>query len=152
MIPWTLYVSPRYISCFGGTRWRTWLRHCATSRKVAGSIPNCVIGILQWHNPSGRTMALGLTRPLTVIAGSCRQPQTYVKPESAITVFELLMMSGVSLETCWAIKKHWNNKFYHTVAYCWLFLYHFHVWTHCGRVTQMCVFNTVKLGTSASSP
>jgi hypothetical protein len=29
-----------------------------------------------------------------------RQPQTYVKPEAAITVFELLMMSGVSLETC----------------------------------------------------
>jgi len=31
---------------------------------------------------------------------SCRQPQTYVNPEAAITVFELLMMSGVSLETC----------------------------------------------------
>ena len=27
-----------------------------------------------------------------------------------------------------------------------------HVLTHCGRVTQICVFNTVKLGTSASSP
>ena len=25
---------------YWGTRWRTWLRHCATSRKVAGSIPN----------------------------------------------------------------------------------------------------------------
>jgi hypothetical protein len=23
---------------------------------------------------------------------------------------------------------------------------------HCGRVTQICIFNTVKLGTSASSP
>jgi len=31
---------------------------------------------------------------------SCRQPQMYVKPEAAITVFELLMMSGVLLETC----------------------------------------------------
>jgi hypothetical protein len=31
---------------------------------------------------------------------SCRQPKTYVKPEAAITVFELLMMSGVSLENC----------------------------------------------------
>ena len=27
-----------------------------------------------------------------------------------------------------------------------------HSLTHCGRVTQICVFNTVKLGTSASSP
>jgi len=25
--------------------WRSWLRHCATSRKVAGSIPDDVIGI-----------------------------------------------------------------------------------------------------------
>jgi len=24
--------------------------------------------------------------------------------------------------------------------------------THCGRVTQICVFNTVKLGVSESSP
>jgi hypothetical protein len=32
--------------------------------------------------------------------GSCRQPQTYVKPEASITVLELLMMGGVSLETC----------------------------------------------------
>jgi hypothetical protein len=30
---------------------------------------------------------------------NCLQPKTYVKPEAAITVFELLMMSGVSLET-----------------------------------------------------
>jgi len=42
-----------------GTRWRSWLRHCA------GSIPDGVIAILHWHNPSGRTMALGLTQPLT---------------------------------------------------------------------------------------
>jgi len=48
-----------------GTRWRSWSRHCATSRKVAGSITDGVIGIFHWHNPSGRTMALGLTQPLT---------------------------------------------------------------------------------------
>jgi hypothetical protein len=41
------------------------LKHCATSRKVAGSIPDDVIGIFHWHNPAGRTMALGLTQPLT---------------------------------------------------------------------------------------
>jgi hypothetical protein len=35
-----------------GTRWRSWLRHCATNRKVAGSIPDGVIGIFHWHNPS----------------------------------------------------------------------------------------------------
>jgi hypothetical protein len=36
-----------------------------TCRKVAGSIPDYVIEIFLWHNPSGRTMALGLTQPLT---------------------------------------------------------------------------------------
>jgi len=30
-----------------------------------GSIPNIVIGIFHWRNPSGRTMTLGLTQPLT---------------------------------------------------------------------------------------
>ena len=39
------FPSGRYVYCyksvsFGGTRWRSWLRHCATSRKVAGSIPD----------------------------------------------------------------------------------------------------------------
>jgi hypothetical protein len=42
-----------------------WLRYCATNRKVMGLIPNDVIGIFRGHNPSGRTMALGSTKPLT---------------------------------------------------------------------------------------
>jgi hypothetical protein len=33
--------------------------------KPAGRGFDCVIVIFQWHNPSGRTMALGLTQPLT---------------------------------------------------------------------------------------
>jgi len=49
----------------GGTRWGSWLRHCATSQKVAGSIPDGVIGIFHWHNPSGLNMALELTQSLT---------------------------------------------------------------------------------------
>jgi hypothetical protein len=42
----------------GGTRWRVWLRHCATSRKVAGSIPDGVIRIFHSLNPPGRTQPL----------------------------------------------------------------------------------------------
>jgi len=48
----------------GGMRLRSWFRHCATSRKVAGSIPDGVLGIFHGHNPSGCTMALGSTQPL----------------------------------------------------------------------------------------
>jgi hypothetical protein len=29
-------------------------------RKVAGSIPDGVTGFFHWHNPSGRTLALGV--------------------------------------------------------------------------------------------
>jgi len=42
-----------------------WLRFCATNRKVAGSIPDGVIAIFHWHNPSDCTVALGSTQPLT---------------------------------------------------------------------------------------
>jgi hypothetical protein len=44
----------------GGTRWRRWLRHCCTSRKVAGSIPDIVIRSFHWRTTSGRSMALGV--------------------------------------------------------------------------------------------
>ena len=35
---------------------------------------------------------------------------------------ELLMMSGVPVETCWAFNERWDNKFCYKVASCWLFL------------------------------
>jgi hypothetical protein len=41
-----------------------WLRHCASNRKVAGSIPDGAIEIFHWHNPSGRTIAPRSTQPL----------------------------------------------------------------------------------------
>ena len=42
-----------------------WLRYCVKSPKVAGSIPDGVIRIFHWHNPSDRTMSLGSTQSLT---------------------------------------------------------------------------------------
>ena len=49
-----------------GKRGRSWLRHCAASQKVAGSIPDGVIGFFfHSHNPSDRTMALRSIQPLT---------------------------------------------------------------------------------------
>jgi hypothetical protein len=41
------------------------MRHYATNRQVAGSIPDGVIGIFHWHNTFGRAMAPGSTQPLT---------------------------------------------------------------------------------------
>ena len=67
------YKSPlccfRSLPCYNcGTRWqswRSWLRHCATSRKIAGSFPDGVTGNFRWRNPSGGTTALGSTQTLT---------------------------------------------------------------------------------------
>ena len=41
-----------------------WLRRCATSRTVPGSIPGVVTGFFSDIFPSDRTMALGSTQPL----------------------------------------------------------------------------------------
>jgi hypothetical protein len=66
---------------WGCTQWRSWLRHSATSLKVTGSIPDGVIGIFHSHNSSDRTMAVGLTQPLTEI--STRNISGGVKAASA---------------------------------------------------------------------
>ena len=54
------------------TRWRSWLRHCAASRKAAGSII------------SGRTMTLVSTQPLTELSeGKAIPLQTWTGPEGS---------------------------------------------------------------------
>ena len=46
------------------SQWCSWLKQCATSRKVASSILDGVTGIFHEHNPSGLTIALGSTHTL----------------------------------------------------------------------------------------
>ena len=58
-----IFCSANYVfgeSCW----WRSWLGHFAKSRKVTGSFLGRVTRIFHWHNPSGRTMALGFSQPL----------------------------------------------------------------------------------------
>jgi len=47
VLPLMMSVPPKrfYYQSIRGTRWRGWLRHCATIRKVAGSISDGVTGI-----------------------------------------------------------------------------------------------------------
>jgi hypothetical protein len=61
-------------------RMRSWFRHCATNRKVAGSIPDWIIEIFQWHSPSSRTVALGSTQPLTYIWVPGISPSIHISP------------------------------------------------------------------------
>ena len=44
--------SRNYLPAHYELRTRGWLRHFATSWKVAGSIPDAIIGIFDCHNPS----------------------------------------------------------------------------------------------------
>jgi hypothetical protein len=53
-----------------GTRWRRWLRHYARSREIARSIPDDLIGVFHWHNPSGPIMARGSIQPVTEMSSS----------------------------------------------------------------------------------
>jgi hypothetical protein len=46
-------------------RWRSWLRQCATNRKVAGLILDVVTGIFHRHNPFGRTVTEMNTRNIS---------------------------------------------------------------------------------------
>jgi hypothetical protein len=68
------------VACRRGTRWYSWLRHCTTNRKVAGSIPDFVIGIFYLY-PSGLNKALGLTQPVTEM--STRNISWWVKAAGA---------------------------------------------------------------------
>jgi hypothetical protein len=63
----------------GGTRYRSWLRHYATSRKVAESKNPDEVDFFNLPDPSSRTMALRSTQPLTEmstrdIPGGKRRP------------------------------------------------------------------------------
>jgi len=61
-----------------GKRKVQWLRCCATNQKVAGSIPDGVIGIFHWHNPSDSTMATSISQGVK----SCRCVSVTTLPTS----------------------------------------------------------------------
>jgi len=92
----------------------------------------------------------------------CYHHAPTVKPEAATATVELLMMDGRMPETCWAVHKRQIiklEKLLHLVGwfefdFCALSAStkHMQLTHNSGRVTQICLFNTVKLGTSASSP
>jgi hypothetical protein len=83
-----------------GMRWRSRLRYCATNRKVAVSIPLGAIGIFHLPNPSTRTLALGLTQPLTemstrIISRGVKAAGAYVLQPCNLHV--MIVLKSVSL-------------------------------------------------------
>jgi hypothetical protein len=116
------FISGNCSTCFG---WYFYPSSGAyTTVSTASGICHTVTAICRYR---GRVVT-GLSVLWVAYAthSSCRQPQTSVKPEAAITVFELLMMRDVLPKHVEQLKKHENNKFYYTVASCWLFRYDLH--------------------------
>ena len=69
----------------------------------AGLIPDGDIGIFHWHNPSSRTMVLGLTQPLTEISTrniswGQRRP---VRRADNLTTFVCRLSWNVGASTSW---------------------------------------------------
>jgi hypothetical protein len=102
---------------------RSWLRHCAISRKVAGSIPDKVTGFFNWPNPSSRTMALGSTQPLTEMSTrnlpGCKGQPAH-KADNLTTICEPIvykMWEPRRLTTLWAFTACYRDTFI-LVCYC----------------------------------
>ena len=60
-----------------------WLKCCVTNRKVVASIPDGVIGIFHWHNPSDRTTTWHL------ISATTQQDGSYQKNSNELLSFTL---------------------------------------------------------------
>ena len=76
---------------------------------------------LHTHVVTGRSQVWVPTQ--TVVTGRSQVwvPTQTVNQRLQIQL-ELLMMSSIPLETCWAFNERWNNKFCYRVASCWFFL------------------------------
>jgi hypothetical protein len=82
---------------WGGACGGVVVKALATNRQVAGSIPDDVIEIFQWHNPSGRTMALGSTQTLKEMSTRCiswGKGGRYVRLTTLQPSFAVVMKSG----------------------------------------------------------
>ena len=94
----------------------------AVRRSSSGAL-NCVCS-LWFLYPSG-------DRPLSRLSGKWICHSNLATPGHHMGIktrgckhsLELLMMSGIRLETCWAFNRLWNNKFYYKAAFCWYFFW-----------------------------
>jgi hypothetical protein len=92
----------------------------AVHRSSSGAVTVFAASGLHTHVVTGPSQVwVGTQFPLRLDYG--RSPHAYVNQRLQIQL-QLLMMSGVRLETCWAFNAQWNNKFCYKVASCCLFL------------------------------
>ena len=86
----------------------------AANRSSSGALTVLAASSLHTHVVTGRSQV-----SLRLDYGP--SPHAYVNQRLQIQL-ELLMMSSMPPETCWAVNERWNNEFCYKVASCWLFL------------------------------
>ena len=90
----------------------------AVYRSSSGAV-NCICSLsLYTHVVTGRCP--GWVGTGVAMLGNSRLPHGYINTGCKYSL-ELLMMSGMPLETSWAFNQLWNNKFYYKAASCWYF-------------------------------
>ena len=121
------------------SRWRSWLRSCATSRKVAGSIPDGVIRVYHWHNPSGHWVESASNRNeyhayflegkgsryvgLTSLPPSCSDCLEIWEPQPSEN---LRVCTGFALTFALEIMSNWTNTVWAKCRACKV--QHVYVW------------------------
>jgi len=93
----------------------------AAYRSSSGALTVFATSGLHTHVVTGRSQIWVGTGQFPLRLDYRRSPHAYVNQRLQIQL-ELLMMSGMPLESCWAVNEWWNNKFFYKVASCWLFL------------------------------
>jgi len=86
-----------------GTRWRSWMRHYTTSRKVVGLIPDGVIGSFHWRNPSAALWPWGWLSlrhkwAPGIFPGGQRQP---VRRADNLSTFMCRLLWNLGASTYW---------------------------------------------------
>jgi hypothetical protein len=109
----------------------------AAYRSSSGALTVFAASGLHMHVVTGRSQVWVETQTWL------RPPHTYVNQRLQIQL-ELLMMSGMPLETCWAFIERWNSKFYYNVAYCWLFLLS-HTTMHASMIITYAILKVYEL-------
>jgi hypothetical protein len=99
---------------YSNVHWR--LNMFQAAHRLSSGALNCILQPLVYVHMWWQSVVKSKWK--NVPTQSWQQPVTTCacKSEAAKYCLELLMMSGVLLETCWAFNKRWNNKFYYKVA------------------------------------
>ena len=93
----------------------------AAYRSSSGPLSVFAASGLHTHVVTGCSQVWVVTGQFPLRLDYGRSPHAYVNQRLQIQL-ELLMMTGMPLESCWAFNERWNNKFYYKVASCFLFL------------------------------